>query len=255
MKVTQAAVWNVVGVLPGADDKLAQEYVVIGSHLDHLGRRGATIYPGADDDGSGTTGVLAVATMFAKNPVRMNRSVLFVCFCGEENGLVGSAWFADHSPIPLESIVSELQMDMIGRNEESGGEKAEDNTNSLHLVGTQKLSTDLHELCIAKNSAAGFDLEWDEEDVFSRSDHANFARKGIPIAFFFTGFHPDYHQPTDTPDKINFDKLLRVATYVYDIAFELGAQSSRPLVDAELWAKNRVSLRGVEEPAAPVRAK
>lgn len=248
-----APAWNVVGVLPGSDENLRQEYVVIGSHLDHLGRRGSTIYPGADDDGSGTTGVLAVSTMFAKNPVRPARSILFVCFCGEESGLVGSSFFADHSPVPLASIVGELQMDMIGRNEESDAEPAAANENSLHLIGTQKLSRDLHELCLAKNERAGFELEWDEEDVFFRSDHANFAKKGIPIAFFFTGFHKDYHQPSDTPDKINYEKLLRVATYVYDIGFELATQSGRPLVDADLWQQNRARLRGPETPAAPVR--
>lgn len=251
----QAPVWNVVGILPGRDPELAKEYVVIGSHLDHLGRRGATVFPGADDDASGTTGVLAVATMFARNAERPARSVLFVCFCGEENGLIGSAWFADHCPVPLESIVAELQMDMIGRDEEHDGEPASANHNSLHLVGTQKISNDLHELCLARNAIAGFDLEYDEEDVFSRSDHANFARKGIPIAFFFTGFHRDYHQPSDTPDKINYPKLLRVATYVYDVAFELATQPSRPLVDPELWEKNRRAIRGVETPAAPMRTK
>src|SRR5690606_3311479 len=113
----------------------------------------------------------------------------------------------------------------------------------------------LHELCLARNAIAGFDLEYDEEDVFSRSDHANFARKGIPIACFFTGFHRDYHQPSDTPDKINYPKLLRVATYVYDVAFELATQPSRPLVDPELWEKNRRAIRGVETPAAPMRTK
>jgi len=245
--------WNVVGVLPGSDPALAGEYVVVGSHLDHLGRRGNRIYPGADDDGSGTTGVLAVATMFAKNQVRPKRSILFVCFCGEESGLVGSRFFADHCPVPLESIVAELQMDMIGRHEESDDEPATDNLNSLHLIGTRKLSEDLHELCLEKNETARFDLEWDEEDVFFRSDHANFAKKGIPIAFFFTGFHHDYHQPSDTPDKIDYDKLLRVATYVYDIAFDLGTMSGRPLVDEELWAANRQKLNGPETPAAPLR--
>jgi len=259
VKVTQedAPAFNVIGILPGSDDKLKDEYVVIGSHLDHLGRRGDRYYPGADDDGSGTTGVLAVASAFANNPVAPRRSVLFVTFCGEESGLVGSRYFVDHPPIPLDAIAAELQMDMIGRNEESqrSGEKAEDNTNTVHLVGTERLSRDLHEICIAKNDQHRFDIEWDEEDVFSRSDHANFARKGVPIAFFFTGFHRDYHQPTDTVDKINFDKLARIATWVYDIAFELATRDARPLVDEDLWAENRGRLRGPEKPAAPVRPK
>ena len=177
--------------------------------------------------------------MFAKNPTRPRRSILFVTFCGEEMGLRGSDYFARNPPIPLSSIVAELQMDMIGRNEEfvnrrSGEvtEKAEDNVNSLHLVGTKKLSMDLHEVCLEKNSAhIGFDFEYDEEDVFGRSDHANFARKDIPIAFFFTGFHPQYHQPDDTVDRINFPKLVRVAKLVYSVAFEIADRDERIVRD------------------------
>jgi hypothetical protein len=251
---------NVVGVLPGSDPKLKDEYVVIGSHLDHLGRRGDSYFPGADDDGSGSTGVLAVSAAFAKNPVRCKRSILFVTFCGEESGLIGSGYFVDHCPIPLSSIVGELQMDMIGRDKEENreggkGEKAENNRNTLHLIGSQKLSNDLHKICMSKNDTAKFDLKWDQEGMFSRSDHANFAKMGVPIAFFFTGLHRDYHQTTDTPDKINFPKLARVATYVYDIGFELAQQHDRPLIDKELWEQNRKGLRGAETPAAPLRKK
>ena len=256
---TQAPAMNVFAVLPGSDPKLKDEYVVLGSHLDHLGKAGDVIRPGADDDGSGTTGVMAVAQMFAKNPEKPARSVLFVCFSGEESGLIGSAWFADHCPIPLPSIVAELQMDMIGRDEEeandggrlvNAGETAAQNKNSLHLVGTEKLAPSLHQLCLARNELARFDLEFDQESLFSRSDHANFARYGVPIAFFFTGLHKDYHQPTDTPDKINYPKLLRVATYVYDLGFELGMGSGRPEVDPELWSKYR-GKKG-EKPVAPL---
>lgn len=261
---SRAPAMNVWAVLPGSDPKLADEYVVIGSHLDHLGRRGDTLYPGADDDGSGTTGVLAVAQMFAKNPVKPKRSVLFVCFAGEERGLLGSGFFADNPPIPLSSIAAELQMDMIGRDEEESrdggrqvnvGETAEDNKNVVHLVGTQKLSSGLHELCMRTNEAAGFDIEFDQESLFTRSDHANFAYKGVPIAFFFTGIHKDYHQPTDTPDKINYPKLLRIARWVYDIGFELASDRPRPTVDRELWDDFRNSQRRrsmPEDPAAPV---
>ena len=252
----QLPAFNVTGVLRGADPELRDEYVVIGSHLDHLGRRGDTVYPGADDDGSGTTGVMAVVKAFASNPVKPRRSIVFTCFCGEENGLVGSKFFVDNPPVPLESIVAELQMDMIGRDEEHKDEPASQNTNVVHLVGTRKMSNDLHDLVLARNEVAGFEIEYDEEGVFSRSDHANFAAKGIPIAFFFTGFHKDYHQPTDTPEKINYAKLGRIATWAYDIAFELAMQDNRPLIDPELWAKARKELRGAPEvPAAPLRAK
>jgi len=250
---------NVFAVLSGSDPKLKDEYVVIGSHLDHLGRRGDRLFPGADDDGSGTTGVMAVGQMFVKNPTRPARSILLVCFAGEEDNLTGSRFFAENCPIPLASIAAELQMDMIGRDEEEAmdggrpvnvGETAEQNRNSLHLVGTQKLAPALHALCLAKNEAAAFDLEYDQEDMFGRSDHANFARMGVPVAFFFTGLHRDYHQVSDTPDKINYPKLLRVARYVYDIAFELGSPLQRPEIDPKLWAK--MQRRGSEKPAAPL---
>ncbi|MBX3463361.1 MAG: M28 family peptidase [Planctomycetes bacterium] len=253
---TAAPAMNVFAVLPGSDPQLREEYVVVGSHLDHLGRRGDTIYPGADDDASGTTGVMAVAQMLARNPVPPRRSVLFVCFAGEESGLVGSAFFVENCPIPLASIVAELQMDMIGRDEEENvegnkGEKAEDNRNSLHLVGTQKLAPALHQLCLAANERARFDLEWDEERMFGRSDHANFAQRGVPVAFFFTGLHRDYHRPTDTADRIHYAKLLRVARFVYDIAFELASQPGRPEIEPGLWRAYRGRRGG--EPAAPLR--
>ena len=260
---TQAPAMNVFAVLPGSDPKLADEYVVIGSHLDHLGGAGDAIRPGADDDGSGTTGVMAVAQMFAKNPQKPRRSVLFVCFSGEESGLIGSRWFADHCPIPLASIAAELQMDMIGRDEEEArdggrlvnvGETAEQNRNSLHLVGTEQLAPALHALCLARNELAGFDLEFDQESLFGRSDHFNFARHGVPIAFFFTGLHKDYHQPSDTPDKIHYEKLLRVATYVYDLAFELGVQDSRPTIEPKLWETFRGKAGKDQKPAAPMAA-
>jgi Peptidase family M28 len=251
-----APAYNVCGLLKGSDPKLAAEYVVIGSHLDHLGRENGNVYPGADDDGSGTTGVMAVSQMFAKNGTKPARSVMFVCFCGEEKGLLGSRHFADNLPIPAESIVAELQMDMIGRDEEENmegdvGELAENNRNTVHLIGTKQLAPALHELCLQRNEIAGLDIEWDQEGMFSRSDHANFARLGIPIAFFFTGLHRDYHQTTDTPDKIHYEKLLRIARWVYDIGFELGTQAGRPEIDPTLWEKYRG--KGRATPAAPMR--
>jgi hypothetical protein len=250
----EAPAWNVCARLRGSDPKVADEYVVVGSHLDHLGKRGTTWYPGADDDGSGSTGVLALAHMFVANKVHPRRSILFLNFCGEEMGLVGSRFYSEHPTVPLESIVGELQMDMIGRNEEENaegnkGEKAEDNVNSLHLIGSKKLSMELHAICLQKNETAKFDLEWDEERMFNRSDHANFARMGVPIAFFFTGLHRDYHKPTDTPDKIEFSKLLRVVKYVHDIALDLAERDDRPHVDPELW--EAYGGKGREKPAAP----
>ncbi len=260
-EVGQAPAMNVWGVLPGSDPKLKDEYVVIGSHLDHLGRNATGYYPGADDDGSGTTGVMAVAQMFAKNDVRPKRSILFVCFSGEERGLVGSGYFVKNCPIPLSSIAAELQMDMIGRSEEESrdggrlvnkGETAADNKNVIHLVGTQKLSNTLHNICMAKNDTAGFDIEFDSESLFTRSDHANFAYQGVPIAFVFTGIHKDYHQLTDTPDKIEYPKLLRIAQYIYDIGFEVANQPNRPTVDMDLWTSFKKSDRRGRMPKQPV---
>ena len=258
-KSENAPAMNVWAVLPGSDPKLKDEYVVIGSHLDHLGRDATGFFPGADDDGSGTTGVMAVAQMFAKNPVRPKRSILFVCFSGEERGLVGSSYFVKNCPIPLASIAAELQMDMIGRSEEESrdggrlvnkGETADDNRNVIHLVGTQKLSQMLHDVCMASNDVAKFDIEFDSEDLFTRSDHANFAYQGVPIAFVFTGIHKDYHQRSDTPDKIEYEKLLRIARYIYDIGFEVAT------VVPEFWAEfKKTDRRGrmPDQPVAPTK--
>ena len=205
---------NVVGMLRGRDPKLSKEIVGIGSHLDHIGKRGTVINNGADDDGSGTTGVLAVARAFAKNKIKPKRSLLFMAFCGEEMGLIGSNYYVEHPLFENSSMVAELQMDMIGRNEERArrskdvddSEKAEDNINCLHLVGTKKLSDEMHQICLAANEKYGrFAIEYDEENVFGRSDHKNFARKDIPIAFFFTGFHPQYHKPDDTVEILSDD--------------------------------------------------
>ncbi|MBI5850794.1 MAG: M28 family peptidase [Planctomycetes bacterium] len=250
---SQAPAWNVLAILRGSDETRKDEFVGVGCHLDHLGKRGGIVHPGADDDGSGSAGLMAIAEAFAKNPTRPARSILFMAFCGEELGLIGSGYFARNPTIPLESMVAELQIDMIGRNEEGerGEEEASDNLDCLHLIGSQKLSDDLHQSCLRLNERAGFALEWDEEDVFYRSDHWNFARQGVPIAFFFTGFHPQYHQPTDTVDLIDFGKLARVSTYVYDLAYELAQQEQRPLVDAVKWQE--LSGKSREAPAAPVR--
>lgn len=235
---------NVVGLLEGSDPALKNEIVGIGSHLDHIGARGERINNGADDDGSGTTGVIAVSRAFAKNPVKPRRSVLFMCFAGEERGMIGSGYYADNPIFPNQEMVVELQMDMIGRNEEFVNrrtgevtEKASDNVNTLHLIGSQKLSEAVHNVCLAMNQDhVGFEFEYDEEDVFYRSDHVKFAQKDIPVAFFFTGFHPQYHQPDDTVDRINFPKLARVAKLVYAIAFEIGDAEERPKRD-RLWSE------------------
>jgi Zn-dependent M28 family amino/carboxypeptidase len=159
--------------------------------------------------------MLLVAEAVSKNPVKPKRSIVFMAFCAEEMGLIGSKYYTDNPIMPLENMVCLLQMDMVGRNEQTNTERAEDNVNTIHLIGSKRISTELHNITIDANRHIGFEFEYDEEDVYTRSDHYNFAAKGVPITFVFSGFHPDYHQPTDTPDKINFDKIVSAARLNY----------------------------------------
>lgn len=246
-KRIEKGVPNVVGYLEGSDPTLKKELVILGSHLDHLGRgRDGQIYPGADDDGSGSTALLTIARAFAQNGERPKRSLLFIAVCGEEMGLLGSDWYVEHPLFPIEDTVAELQMDMVGRWEEAhpfenpGDEKAEDNKNSLHLVGSKRISTELHEIVLKTNADhLGFDFEYDGEKYYERSDHYNFARKGIPVTFVFTGVHRDYHQPTDTPDKIDYPKLCRVAKLNYLVAWEVADRAKRLVKDVKPGKKAR----------------
>ncbi|MAG58796.1 MAG: hypothetical protein CMJ83_21110 [Planctomycetes bacterium] len=225
---------NVVGLLEGSDPKLKKQTVIAGSHLDHLGvGTNGVVYPGADDDGSGSAALVALARALSKNPRKPKRSVLFLAFCGEERGLVGSRYYTDHPIIPLEDAICELQMDMVGRNEEHHpsenrtNEKGEDNVKTTHLIGSKRISQELHETVLAMNEHIGFTLEYDQEGVYTRSDHYMFARKGIPISFFFSGFHKDYHRPSDTVDKINFTKIANTAKLVYLTVHAVGNKPHR----------------------------
>lgn len=216
---------NVVGLLEGSDPVLKNEYVGIGAHLDHLGKRGEVIYYGADDDGSGSTALIAIAKAMQVNAVKPKRSILFMAFTGEEMGLVGSGYLANNPMIPLDKMICELQMDMVGRDSDgvqngdrNRVDKKEENIDTMRLVGSKRISTELHELILDTNQFVNFKFKYDAEDVYTRSDHYNFAVKGIPIAFLFDGFHPDYHQPTDTIEKINFDKLTNAAKLFYLVA-------------------------------------
>ncbi len=214
-----AAVPNVIAWLPGSDPALQHEYMVIGAHLDHLGERAGSMYPGADDNGSGSTAILSIARALALNPVKPKRSVLFIWFAAEEIGLVGSRHYTDNPTLPLDQMICMLNIDMVGRNEEQEGETPEQNLNTLHLVGSEKGDKALHQVILKANESTGFVFEFDEEDVFGRSDQANFFRKGISAAFLFGGFHPDYHQPGDGPEKINYDKIASAARLFYLTAF------------------------------------
>ena len=227
----QAAVPNVVAWLEGSDPDLKNEYVVLGSHLDHLGIRGGQVYPGADDNGSGSTAVLSIAKAFALNPVRPKRSVLFIWFAAEEIGLVGSKHYCDNPTKPLEDMICMFNIDMVGRNEETKDETSEENEGSIHLVGSQKGETDIHDIVLKANESVGFRFELDEEDVWNRSDQINFFQKGVPVSFLFGGFHPDYHRPSDKVGDINFKKLVSAAKLYYlavNLASEHGPFEMKP---------------------------
>lgn len=203
---------NVVAYLEGSDAKLKTEAVVFGAHYDHIGvGENGDIYNGADDDGSGTVAVLEIARAFAQNSVRPRRSLLFVSHAGEEKGLVGSRYYTNHPLIALENTAAQLNMDMIGRND----------TNSIYIIGSNFLSNELHQVNEAANDEIGLELDYtyntlsDPQRFYFRSDHYNYAKHGIPIIFYFSGTHEDYHKPTDTIEKINFVKMEKVARLVY----------------------------------------
>jgi Zn-dependent M28 family amino/carboxypeptidase len=223
--------FNVVGVLPGADAARRGEYVAIGSHYDHDGIGqpvdGDSIYNGADDDGSGTVAMLEIAERLVRQPPA--RSVLFVWHTAEEKGLLGSEAFTRTPTVPRESIVAQLNIDMIGRN----------TPDSVYLVGSRRLSTELGELVEAVNRTQArpfaFDYSFDApnhpERIYCRSDHYNYARYGIPVTFFTTGLHDQYHKPQDEAHLIDYDKLARVTQLIADIGVEVANRPARPRVD------------------------
>jgi Peptidase family M28 len=206
---------NVLAWLEGSDPRLSDEYVVIGAHLDHLGNQNDSIFYGADDNGSGSTAVLSIARALTANPERPKRSVLFTWFAAEESGLVGSKHYCENPLRPLDKMVCMLNIDMVGRNEESPTELATLNTNSIHLIGSRKGDPALHDVIMRANESVNLEFEYDEEAIFTRSDQASFFEKGTSVAFLFGGFHPDYHQPTDRPEKINFEKIVAAARLFY----------------------------------------
>jgi hypothetical protein len=247
---------NVVGIVSGTDPELKNTYVAFGAHYDHVGyadgevtpagtRRAAPgrvtsgavddrIWNGADDDGSGTVALMAIAKAFATGE-RPRRSLLFVWHAGEERGLLGSRYFADHPKVPLDAIVAQLNADMIGRNRDDKPAEA----NTVYLVGSDRISSDLHEINRQANLALARPLTLDYEmndpadleQVYYRSDHYSYAAKGIPVIFFTTGLHGDYHANTDHVDKIEFEKLGRVAALIYETGARLANLDRAPARD------------------------
>lgn len=249
---------NIVGLVRGADPALRDTYLVYGAHYDHIGvlenpeapaasisgmcpglpptprPAGDIIFNGADDDGSGTVTVLALAKAYAAGP-KPKRSVLFVWHTGEEAGLYGSRYMADHPLVPLDAIAAELNIDMVGRNRCDEASEA----NTLYLVGSDRISTELHQMNEQANAsmAQPMTLDYtlndpaDVESLYTRSDHYSYAAKGIPIIFFTTGLHADYHAVTDEIGKIEFDKMARIAELVYETGWRVANLDHLPQRD------------------------
>ena len=251
------ATQNVVAVLEGSDPVLKNEYVALGAHYDHVGvgvpLNGDAIFNGADDDGSGTTALLAIAEALAKAPSRPKRSVLFVWHAGEEKGLWGSRYFTEYPTIPLDKIVTQINIDMIGRSKKEGDtnprNKELSGPNEIYVIGSKMMSSELGDLTDAVNKQylnLTYDYRYDDPNdpnrFFFRSDHYNYARKGIPIVFFFDGVHEDYHRPGDEVQKIDFQKMEKVGRTVYMMLWEIANRATRPKVDKQLPAQLSGSL-------------
>lgn len=231
---------NVLGFLEGSDPKLKKEILVVTGHYDHIGLTSSgpdKVNNGADDDGSGTTGVLMIAEAFSKAKKAgkgPKRSILFMTVVGEEKGLLGSEWYSEHPVFPLEKTITNLNIDMIGRVDP----EHEKQPDYIYIIGSDMLSSDLDR--IGKKANADYvkmnlDMKYnnrtDPNQFYYRSDHYNFAKHNIPVIFYFNGVHADYHQPGDEVSKINFPLLARRAQLVYYTAWELANGLKRPVVD------------------------
>jgi Zn-dependent M28 family amino/carboxypeptidase len=234
---------NVVGILAGSDPVLKDQYVVFSAHYDHLktGDNGE-VYNGADDDGSGTAAVLEIAEALSVG-TRSKRSILIVFHTGEEEGLYGSEFNTDYEPVvPLEKLVADFNIDMIGRSRPDGDQDPLDreltDEDSLYVIGADKLSTELNQISEETNAATArmrFDYTYNDEKhperFYYRSDHYNYAKHGIPIIFYFTGVHRDYHKPTDDVDKIDFRKMERITRMIFATGWRVANLDHRLAVD------------------------
>jgi len=242
---------NVVGILEGSDPVLKNEYVAVGSHYDHVGMNPFAvgkdkIWNGADDDGSGTVATMAIAEAFAKSPQKPKRSMIFIWHAGEEKGLWGSEYYTANPTVPIGSIITELNIDMIGRAQNAndvaaGRNKLLPKNGEVFLIGSKLMSTELGEVSESVNKAflnMSFNYKYDDpndpEQYFYRSDHYNYAKRGIPIIFYMDGDHVDYHQVTDSIEKIDFDQMEKVARTIFATGWELSNRPTRPKVDKPL---------------------
>lgn len=243
----QVPVKNIVGILEGSDPVLKNEYIVLSAHYDHMGigqpdASGDMIYNGADDNGSGTVALMAIARAFneaAKAGVRPKRSIIFLHVTAEEIGLLGSRYYSDYPTVPIENIVANLNMDMIGRIDDD--HKAQGETDYVYIIGAEIISSDMNNRLNAASEVQGnqirFDMRYndlrDRNQFYRRSDHWNFGRLGIPFIFYFTGVHEDYHRPSDTPDKIYYDKYSKITRLIFSTTIEIANTPERPVVDSQ----------------------
>ena len=226
---------NVLAYIEGS--QWPEEVIVVTAHYDHIGMHDGEVYNGADDDGSGTVALLEMAQAFAKAKQEGNgpkRSILFMPVTAEEKGLLGSEYYSEHPVFPLENTVADLNIDMIGRTDSVHA----DSEPYVYVIGSDRISTELHSVNEEMNVAyVGLDLDYtfnaedDPNRFYYRSDHYNFARKGVPSVFYFSGVHEDYHQAGDEVDKIRFDLLQRRALLVFHTAWELANRPERIRTD------------------------
>ena len=224
---------NVVAIIPGSENP--EEYIVISAHLDHVGQKNGQIYNGADDDGSGTVAILEIAEAFKEaenNGHGPDRSIVFLHVTAEEIGLIGSRYYTDEDPIvPLKNTVTNLNIDMIGRTDP---ERPKRNREYIYIIGSDRISQDLHDINHEVNDLyLNIDLDYvfnavdDPNRFYYRSDHYNFAKNGVPAIFYFSGTHEDYHQPTDTVEKIQYDLLELRTKLIFHTAWEIANRKDR----------------------------
>jgi hypothetical protein len=237
--------YNVVGMVEGSDPSLKAETIVFSGHFDHEGTTPAGIFHGADDNGSGTIGVVALAHAFAANPVKPRRSLVFIVFAAEERGLLGSYYYVSHPLRPLATTRAQINFDMIGRNEAADPrvitEISSDTSNQFGLIGTH-YSPDYRETVERQNKTVGLDItyKWDKDaynSILFRSDQYPFLLHDVPAIWWFTGFHPDYHQVTDTVEKINFEKMAKILKLAYLSGFEFADEQNPPRIQPVAKAK------------------
>lgn len=232
--IEEASAPNVVAILPGSDPLLRDQYVVFSAHMDHVGvgppsATGDSIFNGADDDASGTATVVELAEAFASLDPRPRRSLLFLVVSGEERGLWGSEWFAVHPPVPIRQLVADVNIDMIGRNWRDT------------IVAIGRKHSDLGATLARVNAAhpeigmTVIDDPWPQESFYTRSDHFNFARRGVPILFFFSGTHADYHEPSDEVAMIDAEKTARIGRLLFHLGLEVANRIEPPAWNPESY--------------------